>query len=174
MDVERTKKVLSGDRQALRAVICLSMVTRFEYFCEQSTPSLCEVSVHVLSSKWLDDKLWKVLEASRCPGVTKGDAVNRQGLSYQELFTPTQRRVENPPFPWLPGKGFMMERKSVCKGLQKEAREAAEYLWSHLTHCWTLAWRAWLGDSSVTGSTRGLVVEARDILRPRLLQLHKP
>ena len=86
-DAVRTMEVLSGDRQALWSVLRLSILTRFEYFCQLSPPSLCEPA-----AEWLDDRLWNVLEAAigfKVPRREAGDAVNcpvahLQGLSYQE------------------------------------------------------------------------------------------
>ena len=52
-DAERTVEVLSGDRQALWSVLRLAIMTRFEYFCQLSPPSLSEPV-----AAWLDERLW--------------------------------------------------------------------------------------------------------------------
>ena len=66
---ERTVEVLSGDRQALWSVLRLSIMTRFEYFCQLSPPSLSEPV-----AAGLDDRLWGVLEAAVGFSVPKGEA----------------------------------------------------------------------------------------------------
>ena len=86
-DAEKTVGVLAGDRQALWSVLRMSIVTRFEYFCQLAPPSLCEPV-----AAWLDQRLWSVLEASvgfTVPTGEAGDVVrcpvdSLEGRSFQE------------------------------------------------------------------------------------------
>ena len=58
-DAVRMVEVLSGDRQALWAMLRLSTMSRFEYFCQLAPPSLSEPVAGTL-----DEHLWKTLEAA--------------------------------------------------------------------------------------------------------------
>ena len=70
-----------------------------------------------------------------------------------------------------------VEMRRVWKGVQVEAKEGAEFL-GEPTDPLLVSDLEGLGDGAVSGATRGLIVEARDNLRSRLLthalQLHRP
>ena len=79
--------MLSGDRQALWAMLRLSTMSCFEYFCQLAPPSL---SGPVACT--LDKHLWKTLEAAVGFTVPRGEnrdtvtcpVAQLQGQSYQE------------------------------------------------------------------------------------------
>ena len=54
-DAEKTKELLSPDKQALWSALRLSIVNRFLYLCQHVSPSLCEPV-----AAWQDTKLWAV------------------------------------------------------------------------------------------------------------------
>ena len=86
-DSVKMVEVLSRDRQMLWSMLCLSTISRFEYFCQLAPPSMSQ-----LVAGMLDSHLWTVLEAAigfTVPRGENGAAVScpvtqLQGQSYQE------------------------------------------------------------------------------------------
>ena len=78
---------LSRVRQALWSMLCLSIMSRFEYFCHLGLPSLSEPVAGMP-----DSNLWTVLEAAVGYTVHRGEngttvnclVAQLQGQSYQE------------------------------------------------------------------------------------------
>ena len=61
-----------------------------------------------------------------------------------------------------------VELQGVWEGIQREAREGADWLREPLDPLLSSSMEG-LGDGCMSGATRGQVVEARDMLRSRLL-----
>ena len=64
------KRVQCSDsnRQALWSALRLSILPRFQYWCQHVEPSLCEPV-----AAWLDSQLWTVLEAATGLNIPWGD-----------------------------------------------------------------------------------------------------
>ena len=68
-DAEKTKDLLSSDRQALWTVLRLSVAQRFGYLQQLTPPSLCEPV-----AAELDTALWRILEVATGFKIPKGNA----------------------------------------------------------------------------------------------------
>ena len=85
-DAFKTANLLRSDRQALWSALRLSISPRFEYFCQLAPPSLTEPI-----AKYLDEKLWIVLEAATGLSIPRHEdflvncpIIGLQNISYQE------------------------------------------------------------------------------------------
>ena len=58
-DATKTRELISSNKQALWSALRLSIAQRFQYHCQHVHPSLCEPV-----AAWLDQQLWKELEAT--------------------------------------------------------------------------------------------------------------
>ena len=66
-DAEKATQLLSSNRQALWSALRLSILPRFQYWCQHVQPSLCEPV-----AAWLDIQLWTVLEAATGLSIPRG------------------------------------------------------------------------------------------------------
>ena len=64
----KTREVLAANKQALWAVLRLSIAQRFLYHCQHVPPSLCEPV-----AAWMDSQLWRALEAAVGFEIPLGD-----------------------------------------------------------------------------------------------------
>ena len=87
-DAEKTRELLSGDRQALWTALRLSISQRFSYLQQHVQPSLCSQV-----AEELDQEIWRIFEAACGFPVPRGN--QRGGLQLQV-----------PAIPSLDGKSF--------------------------------------------------------------------